>query len=108
METKPSAKPRQTKFNQPKEIIMLKAISAVVLASGFIAGAANAAETNPLNPSYPTFAANIEFAAPQGTVEIAKNPLTPSFYEWNASAIVDTRVIEFAANNPLQPNYKRS
>ena len=83
----------------------LSAVAAVVMVS---AGAAGAAETNPLNPGYQSFAAKIEFAPAQGEVQITKSPLQPDFYQWNVAPITDTNTVQIVMNNPLQPNYKRS
>jgi hypothetical protein len=81
-------------------------IAALTLSFVTAAGAANA---NPLKPSYPTFAANIEFAAPQGSVEIVQSPLQPNFYaKGDASAQAGAAQIDVSANNPLHPAYKRS
>jgi hypothetical protein len=83
----------------------LSAVAVVALAS---AAAAGAAETNPLNPGYQTFAAKIEFAPAQGTVQLTKNPLQPDFYQWNAAPITSDSAVQIVMNNPLQPNFKRS
>jgi hypothetical protein len=85
-------------------------ITAGVGTRAIAADAAVAGETNPLHPAYAHFTAraNVQFVG--GTVEIAKNPLTPSYYQWNAAADTNARSIEieFAINNPLHPQYKRS
>ncbi len=88
---------------------MLKqALSTVVAVSALIAaGSVSAGETNPLHPGYATFAANIDFGAGKGAVEVAKNPLTPTFYQWNA-ATVQGGDVQIVMNNPLQPGFKRS
>ena len=87
---------------------MLKALSTVVAVSALIAaGAASAADTNPLHPSYATFATSIDFGANKANVDIAKNPLTPTFYQWNV-AVNKGGDVQIVMNNPLQPNYKRS
>jgi hypothetical protein len=89
---------------------MLKQVAVITMLATGLAGVsvANAGETNPLNPSYPTFAAAIDFGSKQGAVEIAKNPLTPSYYQWNVATINTGNIVEIVMNNPLQPNYKRS
>lgn len=87
---------------------MLKqALSTVVAVSALIAGAASAAETNPLHPGFAHFTAQANVQAASGSVEIAKSPLSPTFYQWNAAAVKggDVRIV---MNNPLQPGYKRS
>ncbi len=87
---------------------MLKALSTVVAVSAlFAAGAASAADSNPLHPSYTTFATSIDFGASKASINVAKNPLTPTFYQWNAATNKDGDV-QIVMNNPLQPNYKRS
>jgi hypothetical protein len=89
--------------------MLKKTLSAVAVAAAVLTvGAAVAAETNPLHPSYPTFAAAIDFGASQGAVEIAKNPLTPSYYQWNVATVTSGSIIEIYANNPLHPSFKRS
>jgi hypothetical protein len=92
---------------------MLKqALSTVVAVSALVAGIANAGETNPLHPSYATFAATIDFGASRignsAAVDVAKNPLTPSYYQWNVATKADGSDVQIVMNNPLQPNYKRS
>lgn len=83
----------------------LSAVAVVALASAVAAGAA---ETNPLNPGYQTFAGKIEFAPAQGAVQITKNPLQPDFYQWDVAPIISDNAVQIVMNNPLQPNYKRS
>jgi hypothetical protein len=71
------------------------------------ASTAGAAETNPLHPAYAHFTAQANVQAASGSVEIAKNPLTPTFYQWNV-ATVKGGDVQIVMNNPLQPGYKRS
>ena len=70
--------------------------------------AATAGETNPLHPAYAHFTARANVQSVSGTVEIAKNPLTPSYYQWNVAAVANARSIELGINNPLHPQYKRT
>ncbi len=71
------------------------------------AGVANAGETNPLHPGYAHFTAKASVQSASGSVEIAKNPLTPTYYQWNVPAVQGGNV-QIVMNNPLQPGYKRS
>jgi hypothetical protein len=82
-----------------------KAITVAVLT--IAAGVANAGETNPLHPAYAHFTAQANVQAASGSVEIAKNPLTPSYYQWNV-ATPKGGDVQIVNNNPLQPGYKRS
>jgi hypothetical protein len=85
-----------------------QALSSVVAVSALIAaGAVSAGETNPLHPAYAHFTAQANVQAASGSVEIAKNPLTPSYYQWNV-ATASGGDVQIVTNNPLQPNYKRS
>jgi hypothetical protein len=72
------------------------------------AGLANAGETNPLHPAYAHFTARANVQTASGNVEIAKNPLTPSYYQWNVAPSAGSNTIDLANNNPLHPGYKRS
>jgi hypothetical protein len=89
---------------------MLKqALSTVVAVSALIAaGAVSAGETNPLHPAYAHFTAQANVQAASGNVEIAKNPLTPSYYQRNVASNAGGKSIEVAITNPLHPSYKRS
>jgi hypothetical protein len=90
-----------------KGTIMFKqALVATLMAIG--ATTAIAAETNPLHPGYAHFTAQANVQSATGNVEIAKNPLTPSYYQWNVASQADSRAVEIVMNNPLQPGYKRS
>lgn len=82
-----------------------KALALTALA--IAAGTAGAAETNPLHPGYAHFTAQANVQAASGSAEIAKNPLTPTFYQWNV-ATVKGGDVQIVMNNPLQPGYKRS
>lgn len=98
--------------------MLKKTLSAVVIASaalgaGAVSNAAFAAdaavaETNPLHPAYQTFAAQIDFGANQGSVEIGKNPLQPNFYQRDVATNAAGSTVQIVMNNPLQPGYKRS
>ena len=83
-----------------------KAIAVAVLT--IAAGLANAAETNPLHPAYAHFAAKANVQAVSGNVQIAKNPLSPSYYQWNVAVPSNAKAPMIVENNPLQPGYKRS
>jgi hypothetical protein len=86
--------------------MLTKAITVAVLT--IAGGVANAAETNPLHPAYAHFTAQANVQAASGSVEIAKNPLTPSYYQWNVAAPSNAQAPMIVENNPLQPGYKRS
>ena len=83
-----------------------KAITVVALT--IAAGVVSAAETNPLHPGYAHFAATTQVQAASGSVAIAKNPLTPSFYQWNVAVSPNAKAPVIVENNPLQPGFKRS
>jgi hypothetical protein len=86
--------------------MLTKAITVVALTVA--AGVAVAGETNPLHPAYPHFAAKSNVQSVSGKVEIAKNPLSPSFYQWNVATPANAKAPMIVENNPLQPGYKRS
>ncbi len=83
------------------------ALTALTIAAG-IGTSAIAAETNPLHPAYAHFAAKANVQGASGSVVIAKNPLTPSFYQWDVAAPSNAQAPMIVENNPLQPSYKRS
>ncbi len=86
-----------------------KTVRAVLTVSALIgASAAFAGNANPLHPGYQTFAAKIEFAPSQGSVQTIISPLQPNFYLWNVATAANTGSVQIVMNNPLQPNYKRS
>jgi hypothetical protein len=89
---------------------MLKqALSSVVAVSALIAaGAVSAGETNPLHPAYAHFTAQANVQSGGGSVAIAKNPLSPSYYQWNVSAKPSGKSIDIVINNPLHPSFERS
>lgn len=80
------------------------AIAALTIA----AGVAGAAETNPLHPAYAHFTAKANVQSASGTATIAKNPLSPNYYQWNVAAPVNAKAPMIVEHNPLQPGYKRS
>jgi hypothetical protein len=90
----------------------LVAVSALIAAGTattvFAADAAVAGETNPLHPAYAHFTAQANVQTAGGSVEIAKNPLTPSYYQRNVASNAGGKSIDVAINNPLHPSYKRS
>lgn len=86
--------------------MLTKAITVIALTAA--ASLAIAAETNPLHPAYAHFTAKANVQSVSGKVEIAKNPLTPSFYQWNVATPSNAKAPVIVENNPLQPSYKRS
>jgi hypothetical protein len=80
------------------------AVAALTIAAGVV----NAAETNPLHPAYPHFTAKANVQTVSGSVQIAKNPLTPGFYQWSVATPSNAKAPVIVENNPLQPGYTRS
>ncbi len=83
-----------------------KTISVVALT--LAAGVVGAAETNPLHPGYAHFTATANVQTSGGSAAIAKNPLTPSFYQWNVATPANAKAPVIVENNPLQPGFKHS